>query len=111
MVVLEQKLERYFVASGGAGFAAVWSLAGFTSALVCLVAGAACFGAAIVYQRGLLRRFIEAARERQTRQAAKRPAASRDSVATTRLASRMETQAVEAADPESREALSVQYGW
>jgi hypothetical protein len=117
--VAEQKLERYFVASVGVALAAVWSLAGFTSALTCLAAGAACYGAAIVSQRGMLRRLVETAHEKQARprtrsphaRPAKRPTAGPGSVRATRPPAARTAIGPVDADPERGEALTAQYGW
>lgn len=118
--MVEQKLQRYVAASVGMIFSTVWSLAGFTSAAVCLVAGAACYGAALASQRGTARRIIGSMRVAHAQNDSRRPrprpakSSSRAQHDTGRPA-RQPRERTEIApvysEPDSRESLAAQYGW
>ena len=118
--MVEQKLQRYVAASVGMIFATVWSLAGITSAAICLVAGAACYGAAVVSQRGTVRQIIETMRVAQAQHDSRPPrprpakSSSRAQHNTARPARRPQEKPEFApvySEPDSRESLAAQYGW
>jgi hypothetical protein len=49
--VVQQQLQRYFVALIGFGVVAVWSASGLMSVLACLFAALVCYAAAAIRQR------------------------------------------------------------
>jgi hypothetical protein len=62
-----EQLQRYFVAAIGFAVAALWSFAGSASGLTCLLVAGVCYGVTAIFQRGLLGRIVETAKQEHTR--------------------------------------------
>ena len=80
---MSDQLERYFAAAFGCAITAMWAAAGFGPALACLAVAAACYGGAVLVQRGSLGQLLKRSRSAgsrlaaaQSRQAAQRAGAS-----------------------------------
>jgi hypothetical protein len=73
---LSTQMQRYFAATLGFGFAAVWNTVGLGAAVTCALGSGACFGIAVAVQRRMFSRAfgsISAPSQRRARPSSMRP--------------------------------------